>query len=96
VGGEHRPDHILVDVNARCLIDLLSDPRSTEPGIASLQFNDGLYELTQRTLGARLSAPARRIQLSILSLLEQAMKFQQRSRLDNHSSPLDAAWIEKQ
>jgi hypothetical protein len=32
----------------------------------------------------------------ILSLLEQAVEFQQRRWPDNHGSPLDAAWVEKQ
>jgi len=37
-----------------------------------------------------------RIQQSVLSLFEQAVKFQQRRRPNNYSGPLDMAWAEKQ
>ena len=78
MGGEHTPDCILVDVESKRLVDLLSDPRATEKGIPSLQFNDGPDEFTRQILGAQLFPPARRIQPSILLLFQQVMKFEQR------------------
>ena len=46
--------------------------------VALLHCNDGLDELARWSLWARLCSAASRKQPSILSLPEQAMKFQQR------------------
>jgi hypothetical protein len=61
----------------------------------SFVFDDGLDEFGCRALWTRLAFTASIIQPSILSLLEQAVEFQQRRRPDNHGSPLDMTWAEK-
>lgn len=78
MGVEDTPDHIFVDVDSECFVDLLCAPRTSEPWVMLLQFDDSLDELLPRALGHRLSLAVGGIQQTVLSLLEQVVKCQER------------------
>jgi hypothetical protein len=42
--GKHASDHILIDGYSERFVDLLRDPRASEPRITPFQFYDGFYE----------------------------------------------------
>jgi hypothetical protein len=86
--------NIFIDTGSERLIDLLRDPWATEAWIASFQFDDGLDEFGGRSLWSWFSFAVSRISLSVLALPEQAVEFQQRRRLENHSGTLDMARTE--
>jgi hypothetical protein len=84
-------DDIFIKVSSESSIDLLGNPRATETRIPLYQLDNGLDKFGRGAFGAGFATTARRIKLSVLSLLEQAMEFQQRRGADNHGSPLDMA-----
>ena len=96
MSGQDTPDHILIDVDSKGFIDLLSDPWTAKSRIASFQFDDGLNEFGAGALWARFGFGAVGIQLSVFSLLEQLVEFQECRRPNNDGSTLNAPWIEKQ
>jgi hypothetical protein len=94
--GEDASHYVFIDVDAKCSVDLLCDPWAARPWVTLFQLNDGLDKFWRWTFGARFAFAAGSIQQSVLSLLEQVVIFQQRRSPDNHGSPLDMAWAEKQ
>jgi hypothetical protein len=68
--GEDASRYVFIDVDAKCLVDLLCDPWAAKPWVTLFQLDDGLDKFRRRTLGARFTFAAGRIQQSILSLLE--------------------------
>jgi hypothetical protein len=50
--GEDTPHYIFIDVDSERFVDLLCDPRASEPWLASFQLNDGLDEFLRWSLGA--------------------------------------------
>jgi hypothetical protein len=61
---------IFINVSPEGSIDLLGNPRATELGVTLFQFNYGLDEFGGGTLWTGLAFAARRIQISVLPLLE--------------------------
>ena len=59
VGCKDSPNHIFIDVDSECFVDLVRDPWASESWIASFQFNNGLDEVPRRALGTWLSFAAR-------------------------------------
>ena len=43
--GKNAPDHIFVDVESKCFVDLLRDAWASERWIASFQFDDGVDQV---------------------------------------------------
>ena len=78
VFGEDTPDHIFIDVESKCFVNLLCDPWTSEPWITPLHFYDSPDEFRRRTLGSRFALSTRRIQPLIFTLLERIVESQQR------------------
>ena len=53
--GEDTPDHIFIDIDPECLVDLLRDPWTSVPWISALHFNDGMDEFYGWTLWTRFA-----------------------------------------
>ena len=57
--GEDTAHYIFIDADSKRFVDLLRDPRASEPWVALLQFDDSLDEFPRWALGPRLSFSAR-------------------------------------
>ena len=76
---QHAGHDVLVDVDSERLRDDPRNPWTAEPGIARLQFDDGLDERRVRPLRpALLGARCRREQPAVLALHQDLMKRQER------------------
>ena len=58
--GEDASHYVFIDVDAKCLVDLLCDPRSAKPWVTLFQLIDGLDKFWRRILGARSALPPSR------------------------------------
>jgi hypothetical protein len=53
--GEHASDHIFIDVDSECFVDLLRDSWATKSGITLFKFNNGPNEIIRGAFRTRLS-----------------------------------------
>ena len=74
VNSQYAPDGVLVQVKTESQVDLLSDSRTSLPGIALLHFYDGIDDFLGWSLRAWLFAATRRIEQAILTLLQCVVK----------------------
>ncbi len=85
--GKDTSYEIFINVSAERLVDLLRDPWTAEPWIASFTLDDGLDEFGGRTFRLWLSSSNRGMQQPVLTLFEQVMKSQQRRWSSRHQVP---------
>ncbi len=51
--GEYASDHIFIDVESECIVDLLRDLEATGSGITSFQFNNDPNKIVRGAFRAR-------------------------------------------
>jgi hypothetical protein len=54
VFGEHAPDHVFINVDSECFVDLLRDPGAAKMGITLFQFNNDPKEIIPWAFRTRL------------------------------------------
>src|SRR3954454_3465831 len=82
-------NQILVDLDTESQRDLLSNAGTTPIRVAPFHCNDGIDEFRVRSLWARPLVAFGRKQNSVLSFAQQAVKMQQRGRLQSNSGTQD-------
>jgi hypothetical protein len=74
VGGQDSADHILVDIDAKGLGQMLCDLRAAKTGIALLEFTDGPDQFRRGPFWTWLLLRTRGVKESIFEILEPTMK----------------------
>src|SRR4051794_7999763 len=93
MNAEDATNHILVDLDAERQRDLLSNAGTTPIGVSAFHSNDGIDDVFVRSPRARPMAAFGREQNTVPPFPQQAVKVQQRGRLQNNSRTKDTCRV---
>jgi hypothetical protein len=83
-------NNVLIDLDAESQGDLLGDAGTAPVGITTFHCNDGVDQLSVRSLWARPTSALRRKQHAVLSFPQHSVEMQQSGRLQNNSATENA------